>query len=176
MANDTPKGFQPQGTEIKRVTGYFIKSNAYAGVLCKGDAVKGTNNGHVERLAAGEASLCTGVVEGLTDEHGVPISYSPANTRAHVTLYSTDNDFIAQASAAADFVENMTFEICDIVDAVGDTSTGVSQQEIDLSTVAAAGADDVKIKGKVHVSDNIGVNQDLIVRFNLSDDKGTAGI
>ena len=150
MANlDSPFGLRP----VRMVNGspfsnqqnrYRIAAN-YGTSIYHGDLVKVVTGGGIERVAAGDGGLVLGVFNGCT--YTDPSSgkqkwsnYYPASTNASdiiaFVVDAPDTVFEVQADAAfpvADLFGNF-----DIVDGspVGDTTSGISNAELDVTTGA----------------------------------------
>lgn len=150
MANlDSPFGLRP----VRMVNGspfsnqqnrYRIAAN-YNTSIFQGDLVKVVTAGGIERVAAGGSGLVLGVFNGCT--YTDPSSgkqkwsnYYPASTNASdiiaFVIDAPDTVFEVQADAAfpvADLFGNF-----DIVDnsPVGDTTSGISNLELDVTTGA----------------------------------------
>jgi len=150
MANlDSPFGLRP----VRMVNGspfsnqqnrYRIAAN-YATSIYQGDLVQVVTGGGIERVAAGGSGLVLGVFNGCT--YTDPSSgkqkwsnYYPASTNASdiiaFVIDAPDTVFEVQADAAfpvADLFGNF-----DIVDGapVGDTTSGISNVELDVTTGA----------------------------------------
>ena len=150
MANlDSPFGLRP----VRMVNGspfsnqqnrYRIAAN-YGTSIYQGDLVKVVTAGGIERVAAGDGGLVLGVFNGCT--YTDPSSgkqkwsnYYPASTNASdiiaFVVDAPDTVFEVQADAAfpvADLFGNF-----DIVDGspVGDTTSGISNAELDVTTGA----------------------------------------
>ena len=150
MANlDSPFGLRP----VRMVNGspfsnqqnrYRIAAN-YGTSIYQGDLVKVVTGGGIERVAAGGSGLILGVFNGCTytdPSSGKQkwSSYYPASTNASdiiaFVIDAPDTVFEVQADAAfpvADLFGNF-----DIVDnsPVGDTTSGISNLELDVTTGA----------------------------------------
>ena len=150
MANlDSPFGLRP----VRMVNGspfsnqqnrYRIAAN-YGTSIYQGDLVQVVTGGGIERVAAGGSGLVLGVFNGCT--YTDPSSgkqkwsnYYPASTNASdiiaFVIDAPDTVFEVQADAAfpvADLFGNF-----DIVDnsPVGDTTSGISNLELDVTTGA----------------------------------------
>ena len=150
MANlDSPFGLRP----VRMVNGspfsnqqnrYRIAAN-YGTSIYQGDLVQVVTGGGIERVAAGGSGLILGVFNGCT--YTDPSSgkqkwsnYYPASTNASdiiaFVIDAPDTVFEVQADAAfpvADLFGNF-----DIVDnsPVGDTTSGISNLELDVTTGA----------------------------------------
>jgi hypothetical protein len=150
MANlDSPFGLRP----VRMVNGspfsnqqnrYRIAAN-YNTSIYQGDLVQVVTGGGIERVAAGGSGLVLGVFNGCT--YTDPSSgkqkwsnYYPASTNASdiiaFVIDAPDTVFEVQADAAfpvADLFGNF-----DIVDGspVGDTTSGISNVELDVTTGA----------------------------------------
>lgn len=150
MANlDSPFGLRP----VRMVNGspfsnqqnrYRIAAN-YGTSIYQGDLVSVVTGGGIERVAAGGSGLILGVFNGCT--YTDPSSgkqkwsnYYPASTNASdiiaFVIDAPDTVFEVQADAAfpvADLFGNF-----DIVDnsPVGDTTSGISNLELDVTTGA----------------------------------------
>ena len=150
MANlDSPFGLRP----VRMVNGspfsnqqnrYRIAAN-YGTSIYQGDLVQVVTGGGIERVAAGGSGLILGVFNGCT--YTDPSSgkqkwsnYYPASTNASdiiaFVIDAPDTVFEVQADAAfpvADLFGN--FDIIDN-DPVGDTTSGISNVELAVSTGA----------------------------------------
>ena len=150
MANlDSPFGLRP----VRMVNGspfsnqqnrYRIAAN-YGTSIYQGDLVKVVTGGGIERIAAGGSGLVLGVFNGCTYTDPSTgkqkwSNYYPASTNASdiiaFVVDAPDTVFEVQADAAfpvADLFGNF-----DIVDGspVGDTTSGISNAELDVTTGA----------------------------------------
>jgi len=150
MANlDSPFGLRP----VRMVNGspfsnqqnrYRIAAN-YATSIYQGDLVSVVTAGTIERVAAGGSGLILGVFNGCTYTDPSTgkqkwSNYYPASTNASdivaFVIDAPDTVFEVQADAAfpvADLFGNF-----DIVDnsPVGDTTSGISNLELDVTTGA----------------------------------------
>ena len=147
MSNyDAPFGLRPSRTSIssQQQNRYRIAQN-YGTAIFQGDMVKLVTGGGIERVAAGDGGLILGVFNGCnyTDPTtGKPTwsNYYPGSVAAADIIADVIDDpnatFEVQADAAfpvADLAGNF-----DIVDnsPVGDTTSGGSRMELDVTTGA----------------------------------------
>jgi len=191
MSNyDAPFGLRPSRTSIssQQQNRYRIAQN-YGTAIFQGDMVKMVTGGGIERVAAGDGGFILGVFNGCnyTDPTtGKPTwsNYYPANTDASDIIADVIDDpnatFEVQADAAfpvADLAGNF-----DIVDnsPVGDTTSGGSRMELDVTTGAATATLPLKaidISQDPENSDVSSANTNVIVKINNHlFSAGTAGL
>ena len=191
MSNyDAPFGLRPSRTSIssQQQNRYRIAQN-YGTAIFQGDMVKMVTGGGIERVAAGDGGFILGVFNGCnyTDPTtGKPTwsNYYPANTDASDIIADVIDDpnatFEVQADAAfpvADLAGNF-----DIVDnsPVGDTTSGGSRMELDVTTGATTATLPLKaidISQDPENSDVSSANTNVIVKINNHlFSAGTAGL
>lgn len=191
MANqDAPFGLRPVRTSIssQQQNRYRIAAN-YGTSIYQGDLVAMVTGGGIERVAAGGSGLILGVFNGCsyTDPTtGKPTwsNYYPASTNASDIIATVIDDpnatFLVQADAAfpvADLAGNF-----DIVDnsPVGDTTSGQSRMELDVTTGATTATLPLKaidISQDPENSDVSSANTNVIVKINNHlFSGGTAGL
>lgn len=150
MANlDSPFGLRP----VRMVNGspfsnqqnrYRIAAN-YGTSIYQGDLVKVVTAGGIERVAAGDGGLILGVFNGCT--YTDPSSgkqkwsnYYPASTNASdiIAFVIDAPDTVFEVQADDTFPVADLFGNFDIVDGspVGDTTSGISNLELDVTTGA----------------------------------------
>lgn len=150
MANlDSPFGLRP----VRMVNGspfsnqqnrYRIAAN-YGTSIYQGDLVKVVTAGGIERVAAGDGGLILGVFNGCT--YTDPSSgkqkwsnYYPASTNASdiIAFVIDAPDTVFEVQADDTFPVADLFGNFDIVDGspVGDTTSGISNAELDVTTGA----------------------------------------
>ena len=191
MANyDAPFGLRPSRTSIssQQQNRYRIASG-YATAIFQGDLVAMVTGGGIERVAAGGSGLILGVFNGCnyTDPTtGKPTwsNYYPGSVAAADIIADVIDDpnatFEVQADAAfpvADLAGNF-----DIVDnsPVGDTTSGGSRMELDVTTGATTATLPLKaidISQDPENSDVSSANTNVIVKINNHlFSAGTAGL
>ena len=191
MANyDAPFGLRPSRTSIssQQQNRYRIASG-YATAIFQGDLVAMVTGGGIERVAAGGSGLILGVFNGCnyTDPTtGKPTwsNYYPGSVAASDIIADVIDDpnatFEIQADAAfpvADLAGNF-----DIVDnsPVGDTTSGGSRMELDVTTGATTATLPLKaidISQDPENSDVSSANTNVIVKINNHlFSAGTAGL
>jgi hypothetical protein len=191
MANyDAPFGLRPSRTSIssQQQNRYRIASG-YATAIFQGDLVAMVTGGGIERVAAGGSGLILGVFNGCnyTDPTtGKPTwsNYYPGSVAAADIIADVIDDpnatFEVQANAAfpvADLAGNF-----DIVDnsPVGDTTSGGSRMELDVTTGATTATLPLKaidISQDPENSDVSSANTNVIVKINNHlFSAGTAGL
>ena len=191
MANyDAPFGLRPSRTSIssQQQNRYRIASN-YGTAIFQGDLVAMVTGGGIERVAAGGSGLILGVFNGCnyTDPTtGKPTwsNYYPGSVAASDIIADVIDDpnatFEIQADAAfpvADLAGNF-----DIVDnsPVGDTTSGGSRMELDVTTGATTATLPLKaidISQDPENSDVSSANTNVIVKINNHlFSAGTAGL
>ena len=191
MANyDAPFGLRPSRTSIssQQQNRYRIASN-YGTAIFQGDLVAMVTGGGIERVAAGGSGLILGVFNGCnyTDPTtGKPTwsNYYPGSVAASDIIADVIDDpnatFEVQADAAfpvADLAGNF-----DIVDnsPVGDTTSGGSRMELDVTTGATTATLPLKaidISQDPENSDVSSANTNVIVKINNHlFSAGTAGL
>jgi len=191
MSNyDAPFGLRPSRTSIssQQQNRYRIASG-YATAIFQGDLVAMVTGGGIERVAAGGSGLILGVFNGCnyTDPTtGKPTwsNYYPGSVAAADIIADVIDDpnatFEVQADAAfpvADLAGNF-----DIVDnsPVGDTTSGGSRMELDVTTGATTATLPLKaidISQDPENSDVSSANTNVIVKINNHlFSAGTAGL
>ena len=191
MSNyDAPFGLRPSRTSIssQQQNRYRIASS-YATAIYQGDMVKMVTGGGIERVAAGDGGFILGVFNGCnyTDPTtGKPTwsNYYPGGVAAADIIADVIDDpnatFEVQADAAfpvADLAGNF-----DIVDnsPVGDTTSGGSRMELDVTTGATTATLPLKaidISQDPENSDVSSANTNVIVKINNHlFSAGTAGL
>jgi hypothetical protein len=191
MSNyDAPFGLRPSRTSIssQQQNRYRIASN-YGTAIFQGDLVAMVTGGGIERVAAGGSGLILGVFNGCnyTDPTtGKPTwsNYYPGSVAASDIIADVIDDpnatFEVQADAAfpvADLAGNF-----DIVDnsPVGDTTSGGSRMELDVTTGATTATLPLKaidISQDPENSDVSSANTNVIVKINNHlFSAGTAGL
>jgi hypothetical protein len=191
MSNyDAPFGLRPSRTSIssQQQNRYRIASG-YATAIYQGDMVKMVTGGGIERVAAGDGGFVLGVFNGCnyTDPTtGKPTwsNYYPGGVAAADIIADVIDDpnatFEVQADAAfpvADLAGNF-----DIVDnsPVGDTTSGGSRMELDVTTGATTATLPLKaidISQDPENSDVSSANTNVIVKINNHlFSAGTAGL
>ena len=191
MSNyDAPFGLRPSRTSIssQQQNRYRIASN-YGTAIFQGDLVAMVTGGGIERVAAGGSGLILGVFNGCnyTDPTtGKPTwsNYYPGSVAAADIIADVIDDpnatFEVQADAAfpvADLAGNF-----DIVDnsPVGDTTSGGSRMELDVTTGATTATLPLKaidISQDPENSDVSSANTNVIVKINNHlFSAGTAGL
>jgi len=191
MSNyDAPFGLRPSRTSIssQQQNRYRIASG-YATAIYQGDLVSMVTGGGIERVAAGGSGLILGVFNGCnyTDPTtGKPTwsNYYPGSVAAADIIADVIDDpnatFEVQADAAfpvADLAGNF-----DIVDnsPVGDTTSGGSRMELDVTTGATTATLPLKaidISQDPENSDVSSANTNVIVKINNHlFSAGTAGL
>ena len=180
MSNqDASFGLRPVRTSIssQQQNRYRIASG-YATAIFQGDMVKMVTGGGIERVAAGDGGLVLGVFNGCfytdpttgkpTYSNSYPGSVAASDIMANV-IDSPDATFEIQADAAfpvADLAGNF-----DIVDQspVGDTTSGTSRMELDVTTGATTATLPLKaidISQDPENSDVSAANTNVIVKIN----------
>lgn len=192
MANvDHPNGFHPSRHlmgGVVRANEYEIASG-YATDIFSGDPVKLVTAGVIELSAPGNTNNI-GVFDGvewIAPDGEVKYSrYWPANTtvkagtKPKAYVYDDPNiAFRVQTASGAAFAQAMVGANADIkADHAGDTSTGSSGKELDISAPAATTAQ-CRILGLINEPGNdYGENADIEVMFveHLLRPAGTTGI
>jgi len=161
MANvDNPHGFRPIG-ELLRVTKYDVDvSNDVT--ISHNDLVTQETDGACTRLEA--ENMILGSVVCIRSAAGVPLKYLPATTIG--TIYVADhpdqefecqvNGTWAKAGEAGNY---------DITDTAGNTTTGISKQE--LAYNGATGAKHVKANRLLSEKGNaVGADANVVVTIN----------
>lgn len=160
MANrDFPCGLKPLGINPKLE--YFYASVTTA--IFKGDVVAIKSSGRVHTVVT---------TTGSVDVIGVAAEYSKAsNTPAvKIGVYTDVNQrFVIQADGATTIGNTNVGELAPLILTTGNTSTGVSKQELDVSSIGSgATTDPLRIVGFSDDVDNeVGVSHArLIVTLN----------
>ena len=190
MANvDKAFGLRPlgnlSGTGSQKQYGYEIADNQ-AGAIFQGDLVT-LKDGYILQFDPASHTAAVGVFNGCfyTDPTtGTPTfsNYYPGSvniTQGKITADVLDDPnqmFLIQndgTSAATDYGKN-----ADIVIGTGSTTTGVSANELDTSSIANTAALNLKVIGLWDVPNNaVGANAVVVVKINehLYGSAGVAG-
>jgi len=190
MANvDKAFGLRPLGnlsaSGSQKQYGYEIADNQ-AGAIYQGDLVT-LKDGYILQFDPASHSAAVGVFNGcnyIDPTTGKPTwsNYYPGSvniTQGKITAEVIDDPnqlFIIQndgTSTAADYGNN-----ADIVVGTGSTTTGVSANELDTSSIATTAALNLKIVGLWDVPGNaVGANAVVVVKINehLYGSAGVAG-
>lgn len=190
MANvDKAFGLRPLGnlsaSGSQKQYGYEIADNQ-AGAIYQGDLVT-LKDGYILQFNPASHSAAVGVFNGcnyIDPTTGKPTwsNYYPGSvniTQGKITAEVIDDPnqlFIIQndgTSTAADYGKN-----ADIVVGTGSTTTGVSANELDTSSIATTAALNLKIVGLWDVPGNaVGANAVVVVKINehLYGSAGVAG-
>ena len=190
MANvDKAFGLRPlgnlSGTGSQKQYGYEIADNQ-AGAIFQGDLVT-LKDGYILQFDPASHTAAVGVFNGCfyTDPTtGKPTfsNYYPGSvniTQGKITADVLDDPnqmFLIQndgTSAATDYGKN-----ADIVIGTGSTTTGVSANELDTSSIATTAALNLKVIGLWDVPNNaVGANAVVVVKINehLYGSAGVAG-
>jgi len=190
MANvDKAFGLRPLGnlsaSGSQKQYGYEIADNQ-AGAIYQGDLVT-LKDGYILQFDPASHSAAVGVFNGcnyIDPTTGKPTwsNYYPGSvniTQGKITAEVIDDPnqlFIIQndgTSTAADYGKN-----ADIVVGTGSTTTGVSANELDTSSIATTAALNLKIVGLWDVPGNaVGANAVVVVKINeyLYGSAGVAG-
>lgn len=137
MANtDSPQGLRPRSPYAK--THKYVAATAAS--IFRGDPVKLENDGNITVAAAGNGLL--GVAGAIFSSTGTPMTYhTTANAAGVIHVYDDpDEIFIIQddATGTASAVTHVGNQADHITYAAGNTDTGQSIVELDISTVVAA--------------------------------------
>lgn len=184
MSNiDRPFGFQPYGP-VLRAQLYAVNTaptiNVYHNDLVRaGGSFVSTPSGYLLMIEDGsvpdgEANIL-GSVLAVFDEKFDPVSYIAAGETGNGTIAGyvmvadhPDQLFIAQEDAdsnAIDLAEGgMNADIVSVALCAGDTTTGISKQEIDSSSAAVTAALNVKLLHP-HFADTPAVDSDVGCRY-----------
>lgn len=162
MANtDSPHGFRPIG-ELLRVTKYLVDTDNTP-TITHNDLVTQEGDGYCTRLSSED--LVLGSVVCIRDENDIPIKHLITSTVA--TIYVADHpdqEFECQVNGTwAKAGEGANF---DITDTAGDTTTGISNQELDYSSVATT-TKQVKANRLLSQPDNaVGADANVVVTIS----------
>jgi hypothetical protein len=176
MANrDAPSGLRPAYHHrggVVRPGGEYTLATGLASNIFSGDLVKSTGTGrNIDVVAAGDRSV--GVFYGVefVDSEGNQrferkwVS-GTAGTDIKVYVYD-DPSIVFEIQADGSLVEANIGSVADVVVGTGTASTGRSQMELAISTLAATGSAQLKVLGLVPVPDNAyGVNAKVYVLIN----------
>jgi len=188
MANkDMPNGAVPcdqhGGYHIGSMNLYYINSS-YATALAVGDFVKlsGTADGdgvpEIERAAATDTDI-VGVIVGFKPRSGnLDNTYSPASTEDYAFVADHPDQLfsIQEDSVGGNIAVTAVGNNADIVVAAVDTTTGLSNMELDSSDVKTATAQLRILRLDPAVDNEIGDNARWIVKINEHLYARTAGV
>jgi hypothetical protein len=187
--NDKAFGLRPlgnlAGTGAQKQYGYEIADNQ-AGAIFQGDLVT-LKDGYILQFNPAAHTAAVGVFNGCfyndpTTQKPTFINYYPGSiniTQGKIVddvLDDPSQMFILQndgTSAVTDYGKN-----ADIVIGTGNTTTGLSANELDTSTIATTAALNLKIIGLWDVPNNaVGANAVVVVKINehLYGSAGVAG-
>ena len=187
--NDKAFGLRPlgnlAGTGAQKQYGYEIADNQ-AGAIFQGDLVT-LKDGYILQFNPAAHTAAVGVFNGCfyndpTTQKPTFINYYPGSiniTQGKIVADVLDDPsqmFILQndgTSAVTDYGKN-----ADIVIGTGNTTTGLSANELDTSTIANTAALNLKIIGLWDVPNNaVGANAVVVVKINehLYGSAGVAG-
>ena len=191
MANqDASFGLRPvrTSTSSQRQNRYRIASG-YSTAIFQGDLVKMVTTGGIERMAAGDGGFVVGVFNGCfyTD----PTTNKPTFSNSYPGSISASDimaNIIDDPGATFEVQADDTFPVTDlagnfdIVDQspVGDTTSGTSRLELDVTTGATTATLPLKaidISQDPENSDTSSANTNVIVKINNHlFSAGTAGL
>lgn len=178
MANrDSPDGLRA----VRRKDGGAVALSAHtiagghATAIFSGDLVKHTGTGrNIDRCAAGDRSC--GVFHGceFIDTNGDvqfkrywPASQAVKTGTTVIAWVFDDPNVLFEVQGSAALTETMIGNVADIVTTAGNTSSGQSDMELDVATVAASGSAQLKIYGLIERDDNAyGANARVLVLIN----------
>ena len=185
--NDKAFGLRPlgnlAGTGAQKQYGYEIADNQ-AGAIFQGDLVV-LKDGYILQFNPATHTAAVGVFNGCfyndpTTQKPTWKNYYPGSiniTQGKIVADVLDDPsqmFIIQndgTSAATDYGSN-----ADIVVGTGNTTTGLSANELDTSTIATTAALNLKIIGLWDVPNNaVGANAVVVVKIN-EHSYGSAGV
>lgn len=154
---------------------YTIKSN-YGTAIFQGDLVIPTSTGNIERHTAGNASNVVGVFNGVfytdpTTKKPTFSNYYPGSIVASdiVANVIDDPDTLYLMDADAAFTRDNLYKNYSVTNVTGNTATGISKVQLDVSTGDSASTfmvQAVDISQDPNNSDTATANANVIVRIN----------
>jgi hypothetical protein len=154
---------------------YTIKSN-YGTAIFQGDLVIPTSTGNIERHTAGNASNVVGVFNGVfytdpTTKKPTFSNYYPGSIVASdiVANVIDDPDTLYLMDADAAFTRDNLYKNYSVTNVTGNTATGISKVQLDVSTGDSASTfmvQAVDISQDPNNSDTTAANANVIVRIN----------
>lgn len=163
MANiDSPHGFKPLG-KLLRVTKYDVDV-ANTPTISHNDFVSQATDGNCLRLSS--ETLILGSVVWIKGTDGVPLKHLPTTTAATIGVADhPDQEFTCQVNGT--YADTARAANANITDAAGDSTTGISNQELDYGTIATTAALHVKINRLLVQLDNaVGADANVVVTIN----------
>ena len=189
MANqDAPFGLRPVRTSISsQQQNRYRVANNYGTAIFQGDLVALDPNGTITRVAAGGTGLILGVFNGC--EYTDPTTGKATFTNSYPGLVAADDimaNVIDDPNATFEVQSDGTFAAADIggnfdiLATAGDTTSGISREELDQSTIAATATLPLKaidVSQDPENSDTASANGNVIVKINNHIfSGGTAGV
>ena len=154
---------------------YTIKSN-YGTAIFQGDLVIPTSTGNIERHTAGNSSNVVGVFNGVfytdpTTKKPTFSNYYPGSIVASdiVANVIDDPDTLYLMDANAAFTRDNLYKNYSVTNVTGNTATGISKVQLDVSTGDSASTfmvQAVDISQDPNNSDTTAANANVIVRIN----------
>lgn len=154
---------------------YTIKSN-YGTAIFQGDLVIPTSTGNIERHTAGNGSNVVGVFNGVfytdpTTKKPTFSNYYPGSIVASdiVANVIDDPDTLFLMDADAAFTRDNLYKNYSVTNVTGNTATGISKVQLDVSTGDSASTfmvQAVDISQDPNNSDTTAANANVIVRIN----------
>jgi len=154
---------------------YTIKSN-YGTAIFQGDLVIPTSTGNIERHTAGNSSNVVGVFNGVfytdpTTKKPTFSNYYPGSIVASdiVANVIDDPDTLFLMDADAAFTRDNLYKNYSVTNVTGNTATGISKVQLDVSTGDSASTfmvQAVDISQDPNNSDTTAANANVIVRIN----------
>lgn len=154
---------------------YTIKSN-YGTAIFQGDLVIPTSTGNIERHTAGNSSNVVGVFNGVfytdpTTKKPTFSNYYPGSIVASdiVANVIDDPDTLYLMDADAAFTRDNLYKNYSVTNVTGNTATGISKVQLDVSTGDSASTfmvQAVDISQDPNNSDTTAANANVIVRIN----------
>jgi|TARA_X000001316_G_C922315_1_gene37415 hypothetical protein len=154
---------------------YTIKSN-YGTAIFQGDLVIPTSTGNIERHTAGNGSNVVGVFNGVfytdpTTKKPTFSNYYPGSIVASdiVANVIDDPDTLFLMDADAAFTRDNLYKNYSVTNVTGNTATGISKVQLDVSTGDSASTfmvQAVDISQDPNNSDTATANANVIVRIN----------
>ena len=105
-------------------------------IICKNDLISQEAEGVVIRSSANDGVIACGVVESIKDANGKEVNYLPTLTVGTLRVIPLiNNTFIIQDDASATLTKAAIGATANHVDAAGNTTTGISKQELNASDI-----------------------------------------
>ena len=179
MANVVEKfGLRPyrklDGTPLVGAQNRYTIAADYGTSIYQGDLVVPVTGGNIERHTANNSTAVVGVFNGCfytdpTTKKPTFSNYYPASTNASdITAFVVDDpDAVFLMDADAAFVRADIFQNYSVTNATGNTDTGISEVQLDVSVSGTNASFIIQaIDISQDANDATGANRNVLVRIN----------